>query len=259
MDSINAFLSGALLSDGGMGVWQIAGAIGLAYLGGVLSSLTPCVYPMIPITISAMGGMGQDRSAGGARPGWQALWTRGLVYIAGMAVVYSFLGVLAGLTGKVFGSFTNTSGWYVGLSAVLTVAALAMMDVLSFDPAVWWARIRPGSASRLPRSAPGEFSWMSVFALGASSGFIAAPCTTPVLASVLAYIANTQSVGLGFALMLAFSLGLGTLLLVVAVFAGSLWILPRSGAWMNKVKIGSGMLLLIFAEYLLFRAGQLGG
>jgi thiol:disulfide interchange protein DsbD len=100
---------------------------------------------------------------------------------------------------------------------------------------------------------------LSAFVLGASSGFIAAPCTTPVLTSILAYIAKTQSVGLGFGLMLSFSLGLGTLLLVIAAFTGALQVLPKSGQWMKTIKIVSGLILLAFAEYLIFRSGCLGG
>jgi thiol:disulfide interchange protein DsbD len=104
-----------------------------------------------------------------------------------------------------------------------------------------------------------EITFFGAFALGASSGMIAAPCTTPVLTSILAYIANTQSVGLGFLLMLFFSLGLGTLLLVIAAFAGAIQLLPKSGMWMKTVKTASGLILLAFAEYLIYRAGNFGG
>ena len=95
--------------------------------------------------------------------------------------------------------------------------------------------------------------------MGASSGFIAAPCTTPVLTVILGYIARTQSIGLGLALMVAFSFGLGTLLVLIAMFTGALQVLPRSGAWLRTVKTVSGLALLAFAEYLIYRSGQLGG
>ena len=95
--------------------------------------------------------------------------------------------------------------------------------------------------------------------LGASSGFIAAPCTTPVLTSILAFIAKTQSVGLGLALMVAFSLGLGTLLMIIAGFTGALQLMPRSGHWMKRIKTLSGIILLGFAEYLIYRGGAMGG
>jgi thiol:disulfide interchange protein DsbD len=241
-----------------MSVFQALIAVIVAYLGGILSSLTPCVYPMIPITVSVVGGMGP------ARKSWKEVAIRGLAYVAGMSVVYSFLGVIAGVTGKVFGSMTNNSSWYLGLGIIMSAAALVMLDVIPFDPLIWWEQFkrkffsknRHSSASHADQK---EMTRVGSFILGASSGFIAAPCTTPVLTSILAFIAKTQSVGLGFALMLAFSLGLGTILLTIAVFAGAIQILPRSGHWMKTVKMLSGLILLAFADYLIYRAGNLGG
>ncbi|MCM2324074.1 MAG: sulfite exporter TauE/SafE family protein, partial [Oligoflexia bacterium] len=217
METITNTLLGLLSVDGGgVTVLQALLAIAVAYLGGVVSSLTPCVYPMIPITVSVIG-------QSGAR--WREVALRGAAYVGGMALIYSILGVLAGLTGKVFGSLTNTPGWYVGLGLLMTAAALIMMDVVPFDPLLVWERVRRrlgfgrNKAHRHPSAQErSELSFLEAFSLGAGSGFIAAPCTTPVLASILGYIAKTQSVGLGLALMLAFSLGLGTLLLLIAAF-----------------------------------------
>jgi thiol:disulfide interchange protein DsbD len=102
-------------------------------------------------------------------------------------------------------------------------------------------------------------TWLGAFTLGASSGLIAAPCTTPALTAILAYIAKTQSVLLGLALMASFSLGLGTLLIIIAAFTGAIQFLPRSGQWMKTVKVLSGILMLAFAEYLFFKSGVLRG
>jgi thiol:disulfide interchange protein DsbD len=206
----------------------------------------------------------QPGAHGHAQPkrNWGTILTRGLAYVAGMTVIYSFLGVAAGLTGKVFGTLTNTWGWYTGLSVVMTLAALMMLDVIPFDPVMWWSTFKRKlgmKSTAAPASHEKEATLVSAFTLGASSGFIAAPCTTPVLTSILAYIAKTQSVFLGLALMVAFSAGLGTLLLVIATFAGALQVLPRSGQWMKTIKMASGLLLLAFADYLMFRAGVLGG
>jgi thiol:disulfide interchange protein DsbD len=262
MESLTQFLSSLLsLQDGNISLSRAIGAIFIAYLGGILSSLTPCVYPMIPITVSVVGGIGENRLS------WREVTIRGLAYVTGMAVVYSVLGVLAGVTGKVFGTFTNTRAWYLSLGLIMTVAALIMLDILPFDPAVTWEtwkrkfRHRRGRlpSPRVQPKIQKEMTHLGAFTLGASSGFIAAPCTTPVLTSILAFIAKTQSVGLGFFLMLSFSLGLGTLLMVIAVFAGAVEILPRSGKWMKVVKAASGLILLAFAEYLIYRAGTIGG
>lgn len=230
-------------------------ALALAYFGGILSSLTPCIYPMIPITVGVVGGLQNNAEERNTR----AILTRGLAYVLGMALIYSFLGVLAGLTGQVFGSLTNTSTWYIALGALMTVAALMMMDILPIDPQAILERLKRkmGLASSSKLNNDKEATILGAFILGASSGFIAAPCTTPVLTAILGYIAQTQSVIMGLGLMLFFAFGLGTILILIATFAGTLQKLPRAGHWMNKVKVGSGILILIFAEYLIYKAGKI--
>lgn len=249
MDWLSDLLKNWLSTDGVSTSWF--GAILVAYLGGVVSSFTPCIYPMIPITLSMVGGISPEKRT------WRSVVTKTLVYIAGMSVVYAMLGVASGYTGKIFGSFTNTTGWYLALGIILTGAALWMMDVIEWDPQAFLDRVLRPKVPKDPSKQTQGYA--NAFILGATSGFIAAPCTTPVLASILAYIARSQSVEFGFVLMLAFSFGLGTLLLAIALSASLLERLPRSGAWMKKVKVGSGVLLLLFAEYLIFRAGEAGG
>lgn len=266
MDTLSSFLSDSFLPSGSLSLdgssitlWQTLIAIGIAYLGGILASLTPCVYPMIPITLGVVGGIGPSKKSG------METFLAGISYLTGMTVVYSFLGVIAGLSGHVFGSFTNGTGWFLALGAILTLSSLIMLDIIPFDPLTWWEtakhtlRHRRGPQAHPTPKAREELSLLGAFFLGASSGLIAAPCTTPVLTSILAYIAKTQSVILGFFLMFAFSLGMGTILLLITVFAGAIRILPRSGQWMKTVKTLSGILLLAFAEYLIFRAGRFGG
>ena len=243
-----------LLSHGSLGGSLLA--LGLAYIGGILSSLTPCIYPMIPITIGVVGGIQTHHEERNPR----GILMRGIAYVAGMAIIYAFLGVLAGLTGRVFGSFTNTPKWYIGLSLFMSFSALMMMDVIPFDPQGMLDRLKRAmglsSASKL--NTEKEATLVGAFVLGASSGFIAAPCTTPVLSAILAYIAQTQSVMLGLGLMIFFAFGLGTLLIAIAAFAGSIRKLPRAGQWMNVIKIGSGILILAFSNYLMFKAGKAG-
>ena len=175
-----------------------------------------------------------------------------------MAIIYAFLGVLAGLTGHVFGTLTQSTTGYVALGIVMTFAALMMMDVIPFDPQVTLDKIKRtlGFKHTPELETEREATIVGAFLLGASSGFIAAPCTTPVLTAILAFIAQTQSVLLGLFLMLSFSFGLGTILILIAAFAGSFQKLPRAGGWMNQIKLISGMIILIFAEYLFFKAGK---
>jgi cytochrome c-type biogenesis protein len=242
-----------LLNSGSIGSALLA--LAFAYVGGVLSSLTPCIYPMIPITVGVVGGLQNKHE----KRDTKAVLIRGLAYVMGMAIIYAFLGVLAGITGQVFGAFTNTSGWYIGLSVVMTLSALIMLDVLPFDPQALIDRFKRslGFKPEPKANTEKEATLAGAFLLGASSGFIAAPCTTPVLTAILGFIAQTQSVMLGLGLMLFFAFGLGTILILIAAFAGSLQKLPRAGAWMNKIKIASGVLILIFAQYLIFKAGQI--
>jgi cytochrome c-type biogenesis protein len=219
-------------------------ALGLAYVGGILSSLTPCIYPMIPITVGVVGGLQTKDAPRDSR----AVLIRGLAYVLGMAIIYAFLGVLAALTGHVFGSFTNTATWYLILGAVMTIAALMMIDVIPFDPQAFLDRLKRtlGLSNGTKSNDQKEATLMGAFLLGASSGFIAAPCTTPVLTAILAFIAQTQSVIFGLGLMLFFSFGLGTILILIAAFAGSIQKLPRAGKWMNNIKIFSGVFFLAF-------------
>ncbi|MEK7692322.1 MAG: cytochrome c biogenesis protein CcdA, partial [Bdellovibrionota bacterium] len=228
--------------DAGMGGLLIA--LPLAYLGGVLSSLTPCVYPMIPITVGVVTGMPPNSARSkGAQFSWGTLILRGGAYVAGMCVVYSLLGVAAGVSGQVFGTLTNTPGWYLTLGIIVSLSALAMLEVIPFDPPAWidaFSR-KLGIRSKVYRSeVVRETTLGSAFVLGATSGLIASPCTTPVLTAILAYIAKTQSVLNGFLLMFFFSLGLGTLLLLVAGFAGAIQVLHKSGTRMKAVKQGGG-------------------
>jgi len=229
-------------------------ALLLAYFGGILSSLTPCIYPMIPITVGVVGGLQHNAEERNTR----AVITRGLAYVFGMSVIYSFLGVLAGISGQVFGTFTNTSTWYFILGGIMTFAALMMMDVLAIDPQAILEQLKRkmGLSTGSKLNNDKEATIIGAFLLGASSGFIAAPCTTPVLTAILGYIAETKSVIVGLGLMLSFSFGLGTILILIAAFAGSLQKLPRAGHWMNKIKIFSGILILLFAEYLIYKAGK---
>ena len=268
MEALTNLLNSLLtVNANSFGFVEVLISISVAYAGGVLSSLTPCVYPMIPITVSIVGGSPLKVTKDVPRPLKQLL-ARSLAYVLGMTLIYSFLGVAAGLTGKVFGSFTNTLGWYLALGVTMNLAALVMLDVVPFEPVTWFSPAKRSlyrlfnkklAANTKPAFNTNDMSVYGAFFLGASSGTIAAPCTTPVLAVILAFIAKTQSVGVGLMLMIAFSLGISTLLLVIAVFASALRVLPRSGSWLKTIKIASGLILLVFAQYLVYRAGNLGG
>ena len=222
-------------------------ALPLVYLGGVLASLTPCIYPMIPITIAIVGG--ESVSPGGAAPSrWRPL-SLTLLYVLGLSLVYSILGLVAGLSGTLFGSISSNPWMYFAMANVLIIAALAMLDVLPVRlPASLLARASSvGSAGRAS----------GAFGMGAMSGLVAAPCSAPVMAAVLTWVTTTKSGPLGFLYLFVFSLGMCTLLVVVGLSSGTVARLPRSGVWMLWVKRFVALVMIGVAEYYLIKMGQL--
>lgn len=219
------------------------GALAALFLAGLGTSLTPCIYPMIPITVGVIGGVsgGADR-----RPRSRVVGLT-LTYAAGLALLYAFLGLAAGLSGTLFG--TVSSSWWARLliGNLLLVFALAMLDVIPVGaPArllAWTGGLREGS-------------YPAVFVMGATSGLVAAPCGAPAFAAVLTWVAASRSGALGFAYLLVFSLGMTAILVVAGLFSGTLSALPRSGRWMAWIKKGAGVVLLLMAEYYFVQAGQ---
>lgn len=220
-------------------------ALPALFLGGVLTSLTPCVYPMIPITAAIVGGQSTgDVASSRMRP---VLLT--LTYVAGLALVYSALGVFAGLTGTLFGSVSTNPWLYFAMANVLILAGLSMVDVVPI-------RLPAGMMTRASNlGTAGRFS--GALAMGAMSGLVAAPCSAPVMAAVLTWVAVTHSAMLGFVYLLTFSLGMCALLVVVGLSTGGLARLPRAGAWMLTVKKVFALVMLGAAEYYLVKMGQL--
>jgi cytochrome c-type biogenesis protein len=209
-------------------------AVGALFGAGVLTSLTPCVYPMIPITAGILAGSaGESRSRG-------RVLALTLTYVSGLALLYALLGLLAGLSGTLFGTVASSPWARFTTGTLLLVFGLAMLDVLPFASprrlAAWAGRLGGGS-------------YPAVFLLGATSGIVAAPCGAPAFAAVLTWVATTQSAALGFLYLLVFSLGMTTLLVFVGLFSGSLTILPRSGPWLVWSKKLAGILILGMAGY----------
>jgi thiol:disulfide interchange protein DsbD len=212
---------GAQLAQGSLGAFAIA------FAGGVLTSLTPCVYPLIPITVSIFGAR-SSKSRG------QAVALSGL-YVLGIAATYSALGASAALTGKAFGTVMQ-NGWVLALvAAVFLVMAASMFGAFELQlPASLQAKL----------STVGGAGYAGALAMGLVAGLIAAPCTGPVLTAALAFVATKGSVPYGVAIMFAYALGIGLLFFVIGAFSVSL---PKSGAWMETVKSLFGVALLAMA------------
>jgi cytochrome c-type biogenesis protein len=223
-------------------------AIPFVFLGGVLTSLTPCIYPMIPITAAIVGGTSVVDGAAVAPPRWRPLVLT-LAYVVGLALVYSALGLFAGLTGTLFGSVSTNPWLYFAMANLLLLAALAMLDVVP-------VRI-PASIMERASTAGTAGRVSGAFTMGAMSGLVAAPCSAPVMAAVLTWVSSTKSAALGFIYLFVFSLGMCTLLVVVGLSSGAIARLPRAGMWMVWIKRFFAIVMIGVAEYYLVKMGQL--
>lgn len=204
-------------------------------LAGLLLSLTPCVLPMVPILSSII--VGQREQVGRARG-----FALALSYSQGMALVYTALGVAAGLLGQGLSAYLQHPWVVLAFAVLMVLLALSMFGLYELQlPAAVQSWLGAGS-SRLPG---GRF--VSVFAMGVVSALIVSPCVSAPLAGALLYISQTRDVWLGAAALYAMAWGMGVPLLLVGLSAGSL--LPRTGPWMKAVKALFGVLMLVMAAW----------
>lgn len=224
-DDLDESFTAALTS----GNWAVA--LPLIYLVGLATALTPCVYPMIVITVSVFGARQAKTKTEGA-----LLSTS---FVAGMVTLFTPLGVIVPLTGAAFGSWLTHPAVLIGFAVLFSAMALAMFGA-------WEMNLPPSLQNRLGQV--GGIGVKGAFGLGAASALIAAPCTGPALVGLLAWISTTGDVTLGAICMATYALGLGTLFWLVGTFAVSL---PKSGRWMEMVKSVFGIVLLVMALYYL--------
>ena len=204
-------------------------AAGAAVLGGLLVSLTPCVYPMVAVTVSAFG-------ARETKSRWEGMGLS-LAFVLGIVCMFTPLGVIAGLTGSVFGAVLQSPWVVFGIAILFLAMAASMFGAFEMTlPAALTNRL----------ALVGGIGPRGAFGLGFVCGIIAAPCTGPVLTGILTWIAKTQSATLGAMAMAAFSLGLGLPFFLVGAFAVQL---PKSGRWMVHIKSLLGIVLIIVALY----------
>ena len=216
-------------------------AMATLFGAGVVTSTNPCIWPMIPITIGAIGG-----SAAGGRSRLRIAALTG-VYVSGLALFYAILGLIAGLTGSLFGSIGSSPWARVAIGLLLTVFGLAMLDVIPVRVPqrllTWAAGVQGGSVS-------------GTFLLGATSGIVAAPCGAPAFAVVLTWVSTTQSAILGFVYLFVFALGMTAVLVLVGLFSGTVAALPSAGAWMTWIKRAGGVVVLTMAGYYFWKAWE---
>ncbi|MFP4176941.1 MAG: protein-disulfide reductase DsbD family protein [Candidatus Brocadiia bacterium] len=215
----------------------------MAFATGLALSLTPCVYPMIPITISVIGATGDEGRWSG--------FGRSLLYVLGISLTYAILGVVAATTGRAFGTMLQHPALYVALALLFVVLAGAMFDFYSID-------LLGSTAGKLQQKVRGRAGMMGIVVLGVLSGIALTPCSAPVIIAAMGYVLESGNLFLGFVIFFAIAWGMGTPLVVLGTFSGMLESLPKSGGWQNLVKQIFGFGLLGGALYYLRQSGLLG-
>ncbi len=205
----------------------------LVFAGGLALNLTPCVYPMIPITITYFGGQAQGKKG--------SLIAHAGLYVIGMAVTYSLLGVIAALTGGLLGAALQYPPVLIGISVVMVFLALSMFDVFELRMPAFLNRLAGGNRK----------GFAGTFLMGLTVGIVAAPCIGPFVFGLLTYVGNRGSAFWGFLLFFVLALGLGLPLLILGIFSGSIHKLPRSGEWMVWIRKVFGFILLAMAVFFL--------
>ncbi|MBN1884185.1 MAG: thioredoxin fold domain-containing protein [Candidatus Krumholzibacteriota bacterium] len=213
------------------------------FLGGLALNLTPCIYPLIPITVSYFGGQSGGRTS--------RTFLLALVYVLGMSITYSVLGVVAAMTGSLFGSALQNPWVILFIAAVLLGLALSMFGV-------WELRMPAFLTRRTGRARQG---WPGALFMGLTVGVLAAPCIGPFVLGLLTWVGEMGNPVLGFLMFFTLAWGMGLPFLVLGTVSGSINRLPRSGNWMIWIRKVFGFILIAMAVYFArhFLPGRLAG
>jgi thiol:disulfide interchange protein len=205
------------------------------FLGGVVLSFTPCVYPLLPVTASYIGVTAKGNKS-------QGLFLS-FFYVTGLALTYSVLGLIAALTGKMFGRISSHPATMIVVGAVFIFFGLSMFKVfVAYFPAII-------QLSRF--KSKGIFS---AFLLGMISGLVVSPCVAPALVAILAYLATTRDILYGATLLMVFAYGMGLTLILIGIFSTAILHLPKSGRWMIYVERICASVLIGVGIYFIFNA-----
>ncbi len=211
----------------------------LAFGAGILVSFSPCVYPLLPITIGYIGAATQKDKF--------HAFLLSLIYVLGMAITYCILGVFASMTGKIFGQISSSPASFFVIGNICVIFGLSMLGVFEMHLPDF----------RFLHKIKSSKSKFSVFLLGMASGLIVGPCTAPVLGTILVFVATKQNLFYGIFLLFSFAYGLGAILILAGTFSGVLVNMPKSGKWMYTIEKIGGVLLLLAGEYYLINMGRL--
>lgn len=206
----------------------------LIFLGGLALNLTPCVYPMIPITISYFGTQRAERPL--------VILGRAAAYVVGISVTYSSLGVTAALTGKILGSTLQSPFVLIGISLLLVILSFSMFGLYEIQAPAWLLnKVAAGNTQ----------GWIGALGMGLVFGIVAAPCVDPFSIGLLTFVAAKANPFLGFIMFFTLSLGLGFPYLWLGFFSTEIQRLPKSGMWMVWVKKIFGLVLFGMPLYFL--------
>ena len=195
------------------------------FLAGVAMSFTPCVYPLLPVSMAYIGVTAAKSRLRG--------FLLSVMYVTGIAVTYSILGLAASLTGRIFGMISSHPLTYLITGIIVIIFGLSMFDFFALSIPF---------RTKLPQLK--ERSLLSVLLLGMASGLIIGPCLTPVLGSILFYLATKQNIFYGTTLLVVFAYGMGLSLMLASVFGSILTSLPKASKWLEVIKRAGGVILI---------------
>jgi thiol:disulfide interchange protein DsbD len=222
-------------ADSGAGAFagrSLPALLVLVFLAGLALNLTPCVYPLIPITVGFFARQSEGKTS--------RTFGLAVAYVLGMSVTYSALGVFAALSGSLFGSWLQKPAVLVVIALVVLALALSMFGLYEIQ-APHFITDRTGSKAGV----------LGALTMGLFVGFVAAPCIGPFVLSLLTYVAQQGSPALGFGLFFTLAMGLGLPYVVLGTVSGSLKAMPRSGEWMLAIRKVFGFVLVALAAWFL--------
>jgi len=203
----------------------------LIFIGGLALNLTPCVYPLIPITIGYFGGQSEGKT--------HKLFLMGLLFVIGLAITYSIIGVITALSGAFFGSIMQSTFVIIFIALIFVALSLSMFGVYEFKlPDSWVAKA--GGTKR---------GYYGAVFMGLTTGIVAAPCIAPFVLGLVTYVATIGNPYYGFLVFFILALGMGLPYLFLSIFSGKIKNLPKSGEWMETVKHIFGFIILGMALY----------
>ncbi len=206
-----------------------------AFFGGLLASFTPCVYPLIPISTGYIIGNAQNSKIKG--------FLLSLFYVTGIAITYSFLGILAVLTGRIFGESSVNPIVNLVSGVLILIFGLSMFDLFHFNFTL-----------NLKAPVHRKRSYFLALSLGLVSGLMISPCLTPVLGAILTYLSTTKNIFYGGFLLFSFSYGMGLIFILTGTFGVSITRLPKPGKWMVAIKKICAAIIVLTGLYFIIAA-----